>query len=398
MNSSVFQTAGKSLVLNATSQNSTVAVEEAENRRIAAARARKEERRLRLLNARQRTIGIDVDFIAKQQAEHAEAKRREKEEDIRYAREQASIDRALENFELQVEAQRQLKNEQAKAEWERQLAMRKLDPNFELNDKDALKKQLPARVGDNDPRLGPASMQVFDGEDLKEAERRELQAKQMKNWCIEQNMKKRVARIRELEEEYEYRRFMEQVEELRQRADEVALAEAKRRVEEAKAKNAALIEERKAERQRRREEEEAANEAQLAAALDGGILAEGPADARSALGAGRIRPDHYRGMSSEQSRKYRELQAQQREAARLRKEEERAAERAEAARMNEILRAAARIEAAQEEQRKVAAAQYKAALDQQKLHNEAQRARQREEDMQPAFTDGFFGGFGQSDR
>ena len=48
MGASVFQTAAKSLVLNETSQRSAVAVEEAESRRIAAARERKEQRRQRL--------------------------------------------------------------------------------------------------------------------------------------------------------------------------------------------------------------------------------------------------------------------------------------------------------------------------------------------------------------
>jgi len=117
------------------------------------------------------------------------------------ARDQAAVDRALENFELQVNANKKKQAEQAKAEWERQIAARKLNPDYELHDKDALKKQKPARVGDDDPRLGPASLQVFDGEDLRAAERRELQHKQMRNWCIEQDMKKRAARIKELEEE-----------------------------------------------------------------------------------------------------------------------------------------------------------------------------------------------------
>ena len=247
MGASVFQTAAKSLVLNETSQRSAVAVEEAESRRIAAARERKEQRRQRFLNARERTIGvrsrracsclfaliicgcrmqIDVDYIAKQQEERKAAAAREKEEEYRYGRnlavqspplrgclsdqmctlfnpaqEQLSIDRALERFELQLKAERQAKLEQAKQEWKRQLAMKKFNPDFALNDKSALRNEVPARVGDNDPRLGPASMQVFDGEDLREAERRELQHRQMKNWCIEENMKKRIKRIKELEDE-----------------------------------------------------------------------------------------------------------------------------------------------------------------------------------------------------
>lgn len=42
---------------------------------------------------------------------------------------------------------------------------------YDLNDPDALKKDKPARVGDDDARCGPASMQLFDGEDLGKAAR-----------------------------------------------------------------------------------------------------------------------------------------------------------------------------------------------------------------------------------
>lgn len=37
---------------------------------------------------------------------------------------------------------------------------------WDLNRPDAKKLDLPARVGDDDPRCGPASLQVFAGEDL----------------------------------------------------------------------------------------------------------------------------------------------------------------------------------------------------------------------------------------
>ena len=39
---------------------------------------------------------------------------------------------------------------------------------FDLYDPDALKKDKPARVHDDDPRCGISSLQKFDGEDLNE--------------------------------------------------------------------------------------------------------------------------------------------------------------------------------------------------------------------------------------
>jgi len=37
---------------------------------------------------------------------------------------------------------------------------------WDLNNPDALKHELPGRLGDDDPRLGPSSLQKFAGEDL----------------------------------------------------------------------------------------------------------------------------------------------------------------------------------------------------------------------------------------
>ena len=49
----------------------------------------------------------------------------------------------------------------------------------DLNDKTALRRAKPARDGDFDPRLGPASAQVFEGEDLMAGERTRMQAEQV---------------------------------------------------------------------------------------------------------------------------------------------------------------------------------------------------------------------------
>ena len=38
--------------------------------------------------------------------------------------------------------------------------------DYDLYDPLKLKKSLPARIGDSDPRLGASSLQKFDGEDL----------------------------------------------------------------------------------------------------------------------------------------------------------------------------------------------------------------------------------------
>lgn len=49
---------------------------------------------------------------------------------------------------------------------------------FDLNDPDSLKKDKPARVSDDDPRCGVASLQKFLGEDLNGKAREKLQQEQ----------------------------------------------------------------------------------------------------------------------------------------------------------------------------------------------------------------------------
>lgn len=53
---------------------------------------------------------------------------------------------------------------------------------WDLYDPDSLKKDKPARVCDDDPRCGIASLQKFDGEDLNNKARRKYQKEQMNDW------------------------------------------------------------------------------------------------------------------------------------------------------------------------------------------------------------------------
>ena len=52
---------------------------------------------------------------------------------------------------------------------------------FDLNDPDAKKKALPARLDDKDPRLTVSGMQLFKGEDLSCEDRVKLQQEQMRS-------------------------------------------------------------------------------------------------------------------------------------------------------------------------------------------------------------------------
>ena len=64
------------------------------------------------------------------------------------------------------------------------------NPEFDLNDPLSLKKDKPARIGDNDQRCGVSSLQMFEGEDLGMAQR-----------VKDQEAALRVSRLRQIDEE-----------------------------------------------------------------------------------------------------------------------------------------------------------------------------------------------------
>ena len=70
-----------------------------------------------------------------------------------------------------------------------------------MNRPDGLKIDQPARVGDDDGRLGVSSMQRFDGEDLSAADRKRAQIEQNKAWFEEQAAHKAALKAAQAEAE-----------------------------------------------------------------------------------------------------------------------------------------------------------------------------------------------------
>ena len=93
---------------------------------------------------------------------------------------------------------------------------------WDLYDPEAKKKDKPARVSDDDPRCGLASLQKFDGEDLGGKERKKLMQEQMREWSTKQAKEKDLHNKRQEEADQLYdlhRRDMDE------RAMELAKAE-----------------------------------------------------------------------------------------------------------------------------------------------------------------------------
>ena len=93
---------------------------------------------------------------------------------------------------------------------------------FDLYDPDGLRKDKPARVGDDDPRLGISGMQQFEGEDLNNKARQKFQNEQLREWSEQQSREKKQAKDNQDKADRLYELKMK---ELDQRAMELENAE-----------------------------------------------------------------------------------------------------------------------------------------------------------------------------
>ena len=74
---------------------------------------------------------------------------------------------------------------------------------WDLYDPDALKKDRPARVSDDDPRCGISGLQKFDGEDLNNKARSKFMEEQRRLWAEQQLRERRQV----LPHEYHHRPY-----------------------------------------------------------------------------------------------------------------------------------------------------------------------------------------------
>jgi len=128
------------------------------------------ERRLRIFDAKRRTIGVDKEFLDQQVVEKAERQKAERERQRVEDRQFMGVNRELQLIEKEKNARR-FQAEKDSREFSLQNLHFASRDVFDLNDPKAVTKDVPARLGDDDPRMGPASMQKFNGEDLLRDER-----------------------------------------------------------------------------------------------------------------------------------------------------------------------------------------------------------------------------------
>lgn len=183
-----------------------------EKRRLA-----EEERKKRIFDAKNRLMGIDRNAIDEQVREKQDVEHVEKERD-QFFDEQLLIHTKHGEF-LQRKLEAVKKQKQRELEEFRQTNQkREYAREFDLNDPDYLKKDLPPRTSDDDPRLSISGVQRFHGEDLSKEERVLAQREQMKTW-IEQQLAEKA--MRKNMEDTEHRMWERKMEEMNFLAHEV---------------------------------------------------------------------------------------------------------------------------------------------------------------------------------
>ncbi|XP_054262655.1 RIB43A-like with coiled-coils protein 2 [Macrosteles quadrilineatus] len=166
--------------------------------RIEKARQNEEERKARIFNSRQRLIGVDLEGLKKQIEEKKTREEEERKIEEAYVKKQIRDSEIAKRLESQIEENRRRLNEDVN-EFRKQYQRAEDRREFDLYDPDGLKKSLPCRLLDDDPRLSISSAQKFEGEDLATEARKKIQTEQQKAW-LEQQMLERCRADKEREE------------------------------------------------------------------------------------------------------------------------------------------------------------------------------------------------------
>lgn len=260
----------------------------------------------------------------------------------------------------------------------------------------------PVRLGENDPRLGPASIQVFDGEDPLALQRKKLQAAQLASWSFQQTAERRAAAAVEKEMDMSYAGFIGTMT-MHGDGMEAAAAAAKRAAAAAvAAENARAAQERKqvlaAKKEAERAEEVAAARTLVTPAAGYGFLAEDPAASISSANPWRLRPDHYRGSSPAAAVEVQKVRAEQAEASRTVKQLRSLEDAEQDAATQYFMKGALYIErevAMAEAQKKAA---FRIALQQQMEEDERRKRAEKEASKVAPTGHAFLSKFGKSDR
>lgn len=260
---------------------------------------RETQRKSRIFDARTRQMGVDTEALTAQIAEKELLKQAEREGKAAYDADMlktAQICTLLDK--RQNDDVKEVNKQLNKFRLEQQTVGSRRE--FDIYDPQSKKKDQPARVGDDDPRCHVSGLQLFQGEDLSEKERKKLQQEQMREWIKQQLQEKNRESAAEAYAEQLHQKKMIEID---ARAAQLARDEEECRRNlnmAAKDYNSALAKEKKAQEELNRQKELDDNFTELSNQVFGDTLTENPAVAQSSFGAHRVIPDRWKGMSQEE--------------------------------------------------------------------------------------------------
>uniref|UniRef100_UPI003D9E8297 RIB43A-like with coiled-coils protein 1 n=1 Tax=Danio rerio TaxID=7955 RepID=UPI003D9E8297 len=174
-------------------------VDESVRQAVERRRAAEAERKSRIFNTRTRVIGVDLRALHKQQEDKQERKEMEKQRDVSYDLLRLSLDEmAMQQKKEEDEVRGELARDlvQFRAIHQRAEDSRDADINYDRKGAPTTCESVP------DSALGPASMQVFLGEGIKEDEKKrsqmELNEKNLRAQKEEREQRVREEKKREL--------------------------------------------------------------------------------------------------------------------------------------------------------------------------------------------------------
>ncbi|KAM9640971.1 RIB43A-like with coiled-coils protein 2 [Morphnus guianensis] len=273
-------------------------------------RQRELQRQSRIFNARVRTIGVDKDALDTQVKERKIQEAAEKARNEELANEMKQNDKIMRM--LEERQKNDIRNvNKAISEFQKNFQKPETRREFDLSDPQALKKDRPARLSDNDPRCTISGLQKFMGEDLNYHQRMKFQKEQLREWSLQQqrDWKNALADQKFADDLYDKNRIeLDQKTMEQQRKEEESRRAVCAATKDFNRTQAAELAERKRLEKCQKTKEDMD---EISSLLQGDLLSENPEQAVSSFGRHRVITDRWKGMNRDQLMAIRYSQQQQ---------------------------------------------------------------------------------------
>ncbi|XP_068258233.1 RIB43A-like with coiled-coils protein 2 [Nyctibius grandis] len=273
-------------------------------------RQRELQRQSRIFNARVRTIGVDKDALDTQ------VKDRKIQEASEKARNEELANEMKQNDKIMCMLEQRQKNDirninKAINEFQKNFQKPETRREFDLSDPQALKKDRPARLSDNDPQCTVSGLQKFMGEDLNYDQRMKFQKEQLREWSLQQqrDWKNALADQKFADDLYDKNRIeLDQKTMEQQRKEEEKRRAVCTATKDFNRTQAAELAERKMLEKYQKMKDDMD---EISSLLQGDLLSENPEQAVSSFGRHRVITDRWKGMNQDQLMAIRHSQQQQ---------------------------------------------------------------------------------------